>query len=222
MCGRFTLTLNSSQIQAAFPELIVPDGIEPRYNIAPSQPVAVVPNDGQNRLDFFVWGLIPSWAKDPTIGNRLINARAETLAEKPSFRSAFRRRRCLVISDGFYEWRQEPGRKAKTPMYIQLQDGRPFAFAGLWENWNSPDGSNILSCAIITTEPNSLMSSIHNRMPVILPHENFDAWLDPAEQDPARLNQLLAPYPSEVMQAHPVSMLVNSPANESPDCVVPV
>lgn len=222
MCGRFTLTLNSSQIQAAFPELIVPDGIEPRYNIAPSQPVAVVPNDGQNRLDFFVWGLIPSWAKDPTIGNRLINARAETLAEKPSFRSAFRRRRCLVISDGFYEWRQEPGRKAKTPIYIQLQDGRPFAFAGLWENWNSPDGSNILSCAIITTEPNSLMSSIHNRMPVILPHENFDAWLDPAEQDPARLNQLLAPYPSEVMQAHPVSMLVNSPANESPDCVVPV
>ena len=221
MCGRFTLTLSSSQIQAAFPELIVPDGIEPRYNIAPSQPVAVVPNDGQNRLDFFVWGLIPSWAKDPSIGNRLINARAESLAEKPSFRSAFRRRRCLVLADGFYEWRQEPGRKTKTPMYIQLQDGRPFAFAGLWENWNSPDGSNILSCTIITTEPNSLMSNIHNRMPVILPHEKFDAWLDPEEQEPARLSQLLAPYPPDIMQAHPVSMLVNSPANESPDCVVP-
>ena len=143
MCGRFTLTADISALQESFPWLGIPPGLEPRYNIAPSQPVAVAPNDGKNRLDFFTWGLIPSWAKDPGIGNRMINARAETLAEKPSFRSAFRRRRCLVLADGFYEWRSDGG-KSKTPMYIRLEDGAPFAFAGLWEIWNAPDGSQVL------------------------------------------------------------------------------
>ncbi len=171
MCGRFTLTTSPEQLRAAFYGLSVPDQVQPRYNIAPTQPVAVVANDDKFQMDFFIWGLIPSWAKDPAIGSRMINARAETLAEKPSFRAAFRRRRCLVLADGFYEWRQEPGQRSKTPMYIKLKSGEPFAFAGLWENWNSPDGSNVLSCTIITTEPNSLMQSIHNRMPVILSKE---------------------------------------------------
>ncbi|NLG74136.1 MAG: SOS response-associated peptidase [Chloroflexi bacterium] len=222
MCGRYTLTLDSTQIQKTFPWLTVPEGVEPRYNIAPTQPVAVVPNDGRNRLDFFTWGLIPSWAKDPSIGNRLINARAETLTEKPSFRSAFRRRRCLVLADGFYEWRQIPGQKGKVPMYIQMKDRELFAFAGLWEHWNAPDGSHILSCTIITTSPNPLMEEIHNRMPVILPKEGYSLWLSPDEEDPQMLSELLRPYPHEEMMAYPVSTMVNSPANESPECIVPL
>ena len=220
MCGRFTLTADISALQESFPWLGIPPGLEPRYNIAPTQPVAVVPNDGKNRLDFYTWGLIPSWAKDPSIGSRMINARAETLAEKPSFRSAFRRRRCLVLADGFYEWRSDGG-KSKTPMYIRLEDGSPFAFAGLWEIWNAPDGSQVLSTAIITTEPNPLMAKIHNRMPVILPERAYPLWLQAGEADPKELSALLAPYPAEEMVAYPVSRLVNSPANDLPACIQP-
>jgi putative SOS response-associated peptidase YedK len=221
MCGRFTLTITPEQLQEAIPGLITPGGITPRYNIAPSQPVAVVPNDGQNRLDFYVWGLIPSWAKDPSIGSRMINARGETLAEKPSFRSAFRRRRCLIPADGFYEWKQNPSGKGKTPMYIKLKSGEPFAFAGLWENWNSPDGSNILSCTIITTSPNALMEPIHNRMPVILPREVYNRWLEPGEVNPAQLQELIQPYPAEAMTAYAVSTLVNRPENDLAACIQP-
>jgi putative SOS response-associated peptidase YedK len=221
MCGRFTLTITPEQLQEAIPGLITPAGMAPRYNIAPSQPVAVVPNDGQNRLDFYVWGLIPSWAKDPSIGSRMINARGETLVEKPSFRSAFRRRRCLIPADGFYEWRQNPGGKGKTPIYIKLKSGEPFAFAGLWENWNSPDGSNILSCTIITTTPNPLMEPIHNRMPVILPREAYDRWLEPGEVNPAQLQDLIRPYPAEAMTAYAVSTLVNRPENDLAACIQP-
>jgi putative SOS response-associated peptidase YedK len=202
--------------------LTVPDEIQPRYNISPTQPIAVAPNDGKFQLDYYTWGLIPSWAKDPQIGSRLINARGESLAEKPSFRTAFRRRRCLVLADGFYEWRQDPDRRSKTPMYITLKTGRPFAFAGLWENWYSPDGSNILSCTIVTTEPNSLMANIHNRMPVILPEEAIPLWLEPGEPDLDRLQELLVPYPANLMSAYPVSTLVNSPANNNPRCIEPV
>jgi len=222
MCGRFTLTVDTSRLQQSFPDLDIPGEIQPRYNVAPSQPVAVVPNDGKNRLDYFVWGLIPSWAKDPTIGNRLINARAETLMEKPSFRNAFRRRRCLVLADGFYEWRQEPGKRLKTPMLIRMEDGSPFAFAGLWEVWNSPDGSQILSTTIITTRPNRLIEKIHNRMPVILPREAYSLWLQPGEVDPEQMLGLLDSYPAEEMMAYPVSTLVNDPRNEVPDCVLPL
>jgi len=228
MCGRFTLTVSPEQLRSVFDGLSVPnidqqdDRYRPRYNIAPTQPVAVVANDGQNRLDYFVWGLIPSWAKDPSIGNRMINARAETLHEKPSFRSAFKRRRCLVLADGFYEWRQEPGRRSKTPMYIRLESGQPFAFAGLWENWFSPDGSQILSCTIITTEPNSLMQSIHNRMPVILPPVAYPLWLDSREADSQQLLTVLKPFPAELMKAYPVSQWVNSPANDDPRCIQPL
>jgi putative SOS response-associated peptidase YedK len=208
-------------IQESFPWLHIPAGLEPRYNIAPTQPVAVVPNDGKNRLDFFTWGLIPSWAKDPEIGSRMINARGETLAEKPAFRAAFRRRRCLVLADGFYEWKKIPDSKSKTPMYIRLESGKPFAFAGLWEIWNSKDGSTILSCTIITTEPNELVSDIHNRMPVILHPDSYSLWLDPGEPDARQLTGLLKPYPAELMAAYPVSTLVNNPRHESPSMIVP-
>ena len=221
MCGRFTLTADPEELRQALPWLNLPEGGQPRYNIAPSQPVAVVPNDGQNRLDYYVWGLVPSWSKTPDAGSRMINARAETLAEKPAFRAAFRRRRCLVLADGFYEWMQTPAQKNKTPMYIRLASGKPFAFAGLWERWESPDGSALLSCTIITTSPNTLMQPIHNRMPVILPEDAYTQWLTPGDTDITRLAALLQPYPAEAMQAHPVSTLVNSPANDLPTCVVP-
>jgi putative SOS response-associated peptidase YedK len=222
MCGRFTLTVDLGQIQAAFPGIEVPRDLPPRYNIAPTQPVAVIPNNGQNRLDFYIWGLIPSWAKDPEIGNRMINARAETLAEKPAFRSAYRRRRCLVLADGFYEWRADPGTKSKTPMYIQLESTEPYGLAGLWEIWSNGDGSEIRSCTIVTTEPNQLLSSIHNRMPVIVSADNYDRWLSPQELSPEELQPVLAPYPAEEMVAFPVSRLVNSPNNDVPECVLPV
>jgi putative SOS response-associated peptidase YedK len=219
MCGRFTLTADPNDLREAFPWVNIPEGVGPRYNIAPSQPVAVIPNDGKNQLDFFLWGLIPSWAKDPAIGNRMINARAETLSEKPSFRTAFRRRRCLIPASGFFEWKQEPGRKAKTPMYIRLKSGKPFALAGLWERWDAPDGSTIFSCTIVTTQPNELMQVIHNRMPVILPSQAYSLWLDPAEPPASKLSELLLPYPAREMTAFPVSTMVNSPANDLPACI---
>lgn len=222
MCGRFTLTADPNDLREAFPWLNIPQPLQARYNIAPSQPVAVVANDGKQTLDYFAWGLVPSWAKDPSIGSRMINARAETLVEKPSYRNAFRRRRCLIPADGFYEWMQQPGSKAKTPMLIRMQSGKPFAFGGLWELWNSPDGSQILSCAIITTAPNPLMAAIHNRMPLILPETAYDAWLDPGEARGDALQALLQPYPPQEMEAFPVSTLVNSPANDVPDCVRPI
>lgn len=221
MCGRFSLAANKNQLAEAFAQFEPPAELTPRYNIAPSQPVAVVANTGENKVDFFVWGLIPSWAKDIKIGNRMINARSETLAEKPSFKAAYKRRRCLILADGFYEWRKNPD-KTKTPMYIQLESQEPFAFAGLWESWHSPDGGNILSCTIITTQPNDFMAHIHNRMPVILPRRAYQQWLDPAEQAPDRLQHWLAPYPAEAMAAYPVSTLVNNPGNDVPDCINPI
>lgn len=222
MCGRFTLNATPEQLLDAFPGLIIPGQFAPRYNIAPTQPVAVIANNQPDRLDFFIWGLVPSWAKDPAIGNKMINARAETLAEKPAFRAAFRRRRCLIPATGFYEWRQDPNGKSKTPMHIHLTGNRPFAFAGLWESWNGPDGSNILSCTIITTSPNPLMAAIHNRMPVILPPSAYEQWLDPGEPPAGGLLALLQPYPQEHMAAYPVSKMVNSPANDSPECIIPL
>ena len=221
MCGRFTLTVDPGQLQEAFPWVDIPDGLTPRYNIAPSQPVAVVPNDGRNRLDFFNWGLIPFWAKDPKIGNRMINARSETIAEKPSFRGSFKYKRCLILADGFYEWRKDPGTKSKTPIYIHMKDRSPFAFAGLWDNWNSKDGSEIRSCTIITTQPNELLEQIHNRMPVILPPSGYGAWLKEGENDLDLLHSLLNPYPSEEMAAFPVSKQVNSPQNDTPEVILP-
>lgn len=220
MCGRFTLATNTQKLAEAFAEFEVPADLPPRFNVAPSQPVAVVANNGQHKVEFFQWGLIPSWAKDPKIGNQMINARAETLAEKASFKNAYKRRRCLVLADGFYEWKKEED-NTKIPVYIRLASGDPFAFAGLWEIWQTAEDF-ILSCTIITTSPNELMAQIHNRMPLILPHDAYEQWLDPAERTPDQLNSLLKPYPAELMTAYPVSKLVNSPKNDSPALIEPV
>jgi putative SOS response-associated peptidase YedK len=222
MCGRFTLTVDPADLQDAFPQLIFPEKYAPRFNISPTQPILAIPNDSKNIADFFVWGLIPSWAKDPSIGSRMINARAETLAEKPSFRAGLKYHRCLILADGFYEWKSQPGTKTKLPHFFHLKSGKPFAFAGLWETWQSPDGSSVKSTTIITTAPNELMAPIHNRMPLILPPDAYAQWLDPAARTYESLQHLLVSYPAEEMTAHPVSTLVNSPANDRADCVVPV
>ena len=216
MCGRFTLTVDPSQLAAAF-DLAAPPPPElvPRYNIAPTQPVAVIANTEPRRIELFRWGLIPVWAKDAKIGNSLINARAETVAEKPAFRAAFKQRRCLVLADGFYEWRREAA--GKTPMYIQLKDGRPFALAGLWETWQTPAGETWQTCTVITTTPNRLMTPIHDRMPVILPPAAYAAWLTPGSLPAVEALALLQPYDPEAMTARPVSTRVNNPRVDAPD-----
>ena len=221
MCGRFTLTVDPADLQEAFPDIAFPPKYAPRFNVAPTQPVLAIPNDGKNKADFFAWGLIPSWAKDPSIGNKLINARGETLAEKPSFRGGFKYKRCIILADGFYEWKTVPGSKIKIPHFIFLKSRQPFAFAGLWDEWHSLEGGSLRSATIITTEPNELMASIHNRMPVILNLSDYTQWLDPAPQTPANLQHLLRPFPADKMSAHPVSTLVNSPVNDRAELVVP-
>ena len=218
MCGRFALTVDPADLQDAFPEFTFPAQYTARYNIAPTQPILALPNDGTGKADFFLWGLIPSWAKDPSIGSRMINARAETLAEKPAFRAAYKYHRCIIFSNGFFEWQARPGTKTKVPHFIHLKSGSPFAFAGLWEHWQSPDGAEIKSATIITTEPNELMSTIHNRMPVILSGAAQAQWLEPAPR--SGLQELLVPYPAGEMEAYPISTLVNSPANDRPEIVV--
>ena len=221
MCGRFTLTLDSAGLQEFFPEYTFSARIGPRYNIAPNQPVLVLPNDGSDKADFYLWGLIPSWAKDPAIVRRLINARAETIAQKPSFRSAYKYHRCLIFADGFIEWQTQTGAGSKIPYLIRLKSGKPFAFAGLWEHWHAPDGSEIKSAAIITTEPNNLIAPIHNRMPVILPQNVLTQWLNPSPLFPVDLKNLLVPYPAEEMAAYPISSLVNDPVNDRPEVLLP-
>ena len=218
MCGRYTL-IRLADFTDMFP-WIRPAETEPpaRYNIAPTQPVAVVPNTPEPRVDFFHWGFIPYWAKDPSIGNRMINARAETLSAKPVFRNALKRRRCLIPASGFYEWRKNPD-GTKTPMYIRMKGGKPFAFGGLWERWNSPDGSEVRSCTIITGKPNELVRDIHDRMPLIIPGELYKRWLEPAEVSPEQVEEMLKPYPAVEMEAVPVSRLVNSPKVDEPRCI---
>lgn len=219
MCGRFTLTTDLERLEERFGFRAAALAYAPRYNIAPSQPVLAVIAAEERRAGFLRWGLIPSWAKDASMGDRLINARAETVAEKPSFRRALQKRRCLVLADGFYEWKKEG--KRKTPMYVTLKGREPFGFAGLWETWRAPSGESIHSCTIITTAPNRLLETIHNRMPVILPREQETLWLDRTVEDPAVLTAVLAPYPAEEMEAYAVSPVVNSPANDSPACIAP-
>lgn len=219
MCGRFTLTVDPAELKSAFEGYILPSKFAPRYNIAPSQPVLAIPNDGTKAADFFVWGLIPSWARDPAMGQRLINARGETLAEKPSFRGGYKYKRCLILADGFYEWKSQAGTKTKTPHFIHLKSGQPFAFAGLWDEWHSSDGSLIRSCTIITTTPNKLMAVIHDRMPVILQPNDYDEWLDRAPRTPDTLNHFIKPFPAESMEAYPVSALVNTPKNDRAELI---
>ena len=221
MCGRFMLTADQDSFEDRFSLTGFDLGWVPSFNIAPTQEVLAVTNDGsENRPELMRWGLVPSWANDLKIGNRMINARSETLAEKPSFRTAFKRRRCLIPADGFYEWKREG--KAKKPMLITANPGGLFAFAGLWETWKQPDDSWLLTCAIITTSANEFMKSIHDRMPVILPRESEASWLDPEEQDTAMLSELLLPYESDRMEAYEVSTLVNSPRNNFPEVIEPV
>jgi len=222
MCGRFSQTASPAVIAQQF-HVPAPLLLTPRYHIAPSQPIAAIridPDRATRTLVMLRWGLIPSWAKDPKIGHQCINANSETVAEKPSFRTAFKARRCLVIATGFYEW-QVQGR-TKQPMWIGLKDKQPFAFAGLWERWQPPDGSVIETCTILTTDPNELLKPIHNRMPVILAPTAYDQWLDPTVQHAESLKALLRPYPSEELLAYPVSTLVNNPRHDAPDCLEPL
>jgi putative SOS response-associated peptidase YedK len=222
MCGRFTLTVNPADLQDTFSNYTFPAKFAPRFNIAPTQPILAIPNDDKFKADFFLWGLIPMWAKDPAIGNRLINARGETLAEKPSFRGSYRHKRCIIIADGFYEWKLLAGKKTKTPYFIHMKNRAPFAIAGLWDHWESPDGSSVKTCSIITTTANELMESIHDRMPVILHARDYAKWLDPSPQTPESLQPLLKPFPADEMSAYPVSTLVNKASNDLPELVVPV
>ena len=199
--------------------------IPARYNIAPSQPVAALrmPDGTTHRqVSMLRWGLIPSWAKDRSIGNKLINARAETVHEKPSFRSAFQHRRCLVLADGYYEWKKLGTSAKKQPYYIKMLDDRPFALAGLYETWQESDGSRLDTCTIITTTANERTCEIHPRMPVILEARDYDQWLDTATFDVECLKNILQPFRSEAMTAYPIDTIVNSPRNDSPDCIVPL
>ena len=221
MCGRFTLTLDQEALSAAYGvERLLIDH-SPRYNIAPTQDVTVLlGGEGGRRIEEFRWGLIPSWAKDSSIGNRMINARSETVAEKPSFRAAWKhRRRCLVLADGFFEWKKpDQGHGPKQPYWIQMEDRRPFGFAGLWERWKG-NGEEIRSCTILTGPPNELLRPIHDRMPVILGHpEEWDTWVDP-EVPPEEMEGMMRPFSADEMRASPVSSYVNRPGNEGPECV---
>jgi putative SOS response-associated peptidase YedK len=203
MCGRFVLVTDLTKITEEFAIGKVAFDFQPNWNISPGQYIhAVVQRDGQNILESFLWGLIPSWSKDPLIGNKLINARAETVDKKPSFRDAFKKRRCLIVADGFYEWKREGNKK--MPLYFYLKSGRPFGLAGLYETWISPEKEQINTCTIITTEPNTLMQSIHNRMPVIVRKELEGFWIDPYSNNKEELLAILKPYSSEEMTMSPV------------------
>lgn len=221
MCGRFALYADYEDLLARFDigeTSLDKSSYEADYNVAPSQQIVAIINDGEkNRLGLLRWGLIPSWAKDKKIGYKMINARAETAAEKPSFRHAFKKKRCLIPANAFYEWRKDP--TGKMPMLIHLSSDELFAFAGLWESWTAPDGEQIHSCTILTTQPNALMADIHDRMPVILTKQAESIWLDPTVQDPQVLQELIKPYEAEELQAYPVSEAVNSPKNNGADLI---
>ncbi|MDA8352658.1 MAG: SOS response-associated peptidase [Firmicutes bacterium] len=223
MCGRFTLTVGLGEIQERFRvQEVDPMDHSPRYNIAPTQSLPIlVAEQGKRRLVSMRWGLIPRWAKDPSIGNRLINARSETLTQKPAFRRSFQRQRCLVPADSFFEWRKNETGK-KEPLRVMLEGGELFGFAGLWDQWTDPQGETVHSFTIITTRPNEKMERIHHRMPAILHHAEENLWLDPEIRDPAILQPVLDPIASEDLQIYPVSNIVNSPQNDGPDCIRPI
>lgn len=218
MCGRFALNVTHEDLSRVFD---VPDAPElpPRFNVAPMQPVAAIrreASDPKNRLVMLRWGLVPSWAKDPSIGNRMINARAETVAEKPAFRGPFRKRRCLVLASGFYEWDHVTG--SRQPWWIGLRGGAPFAMAALWDAWRDPEGKAVESCAVITTEANERVAAVHDRMPVILPKETWDRWLGPGDGE---AQEILRPLDAARMEMRPISRYVNDPRHEGPACLGP-
>ena len=223
MCGRFTLRNPANTLVTQFRLESMPH-LQPRYNVAPTQSIAIVrqvKNAPQRRLTFARWGFVPPWAKDASMGNRMINARAETVAEKPSFRTAFRRRRCLVLADGYYEWKKQGDQK--QPFYIRLAEERPFAIAGLWESWagtkEEPLDVSLETCTLITTDANALTSKIHERMPVILEPDDYDLWLDLELNARDPLIRLLKSYDADEMVSDPVSTYVNNPTHDDPKCV---
>jgi putative SOS response-associated peptidase YedK len=221
MCGRYAIVVaGDGTLQRRFSLEELHEDPAPRFNVAPTQTLPVITRNSPNRVEMMRWGLVPSWAKDASIGSRMINARAETVAEKPAFRRSLRSQRCLVPATGFYEWKRDGDRK--TPHFIHLREEPLFAFAGLYDVWRDPDGQTMKTYTILTTAPNALMSEIHNRMPVILRREDEDDWLDPANSEPEHLLPLLRPYPASEMAAYPVSRMVNSPANDAPDLLLQV
>lgn len=224
MCGRFTLHHSTQEVAERFAAQQVLFPLENRYNIAPGQAIPVIANStlaGARWMEAMKWGLVPFWAKDAEIGNRLINARAETIAEKPAYKQALKRRRCILPSDGFYEW-QAQSSGPRLPYHIRLRDGELFGFAGLWEEWEAPDSSPLRTCTLITVEPNELMAPIHNRMPAILRREDEDAWLDSELKDTDSIVALLKSYPAKSMEAFPVSRRVNAPQNDDELNIEPV
>lgn len=217
MCGRFAQRSDPKRLAKEFKVAEVPEA-EARYNVAPTQNILGVRTVSDEReMTFFKWGLIPSWAKDATMGARLINARSETVQEKPSFREAFKQRRCIIPADGFYEWRREGGKK--QPFFFRMRDERPFGFAGLWERWEGGEGRAINSCTILTTAANEVLRPVHDRMPVILHPDDYSLWLEGDERERALLGELLRPFPAEEMIGYPVSPLVNSPGNKGAELI---
>lgn len=217
MCGRFSLTVSADELLAEL-GIEPPADYSPRYNVAPTQNVLAIAEgkDGERRLGVLRWGLVPHWAKDVSVGARMINARGESVGGKSAFREAFDRRRCLIVADGFYEWRKDGGRK--VPLRFVRPDGAPFTFAGLWERWRQPDGNDLHSCTILTTTPNALVAPVHDRMPVIIAPEDRDRWLD-RNLEGARVQDLVAPPPDDALEAYAVPDLVNNVANDNPDVI---
>ncbi len=219
MCGRFSFSPLAKIIEDRFDIKVDPGQYTPRYNSAPSQDLAVISNVNQDELSYYKWGLIPFWAKDKSIGNKMINAKAETITEKASFKNSFKHKRCLVLSDGFYEWKKINPIE-KIPYRIKMEDDSLFAMAGIWDTWKNEEGNLINSFAIITTSPNELMENIHTRMPVILGNKDEKAWLN--ETDTDLLQSLLKPFPAKYMTAYSISKLVNSPKNDTPEILIPI
>lgn len=221
MCGRYTQTADLETLQRRFELSSKGVTLEPRYNLAPRQEAPIIVQENERVLRIMRWGLVPHWAKEDSIGYKLINARAETITQKPSFKEPLKTRRCLVLADGFYEWQKTEKKNVKIPMRFVLKNGEPFALAGLWDLWQKPDGDKLLSFTIITTNANDLVGRIHDRMPVILRKEDEDIWLDTNSKGIDKLVSLLKPYPSDMMEGYEVSTLVNSPKNDTPECIQP-
>lgn len=221
MCGRYTITISADRARDDLGIVQMPEDYAPHYNVAPTQPVAVVLSPEERKAAWMKWGLIPFWAKDPGIASKLINARSETVAEKPAFKNAFLKRRCLILADGFYEWKRGGAEKGRSqPFYFKLEDGKPFAFAGLWEFWRSTQGDEVRTCTIITCEANLLVKTVHERMPVMLAGDSMWAWLSDAS--PADHLRLLKPFDPDQMAAYPVSLLVNRPDVDNPELIKPI
>jgi len=225
MCGRYVAAAPPSEIAKYFGAAPTETVLEPSYNVAPTNEVyAVVEHDDERRLEPLRWGLVPLWAKDLAIGSKMINARAEGIATKNAYRHAFRKQRCIIPADGFFEWKVVEGQKRKQPMYIHRVDGEPLAFAGLWETWRGPERKDdpLRTCTIITTSANETMAPVHNRMPVILPPDSWAEWLDPEMQDTDALAEFLVPAPSSLLTLYPITTAVNHVRNKGPELIVPL